>query len=110
MTLIELRNKMLECASADTAYCSEFYEGGLHDHCFAAAYVVQQYFGGEIVCGKIEHDRHAWNLLPNGTYVDLTSCQFGGDGFTPLTDKCKIFKPKTINKRFQEFLNRVQSE
>lgn len=52
--------------------------------CGRVSRVVVAVCGGVIVTGPTQGTRHFWNRLPDGTCVDLTSCQFGGDGFTPL--------------------------
>jgi len=103
-----LKKLLLECASSETAYDSKSYKGGLDGHCFATAYVVKEILGGEIVCGRIHGERHAWNLLDNGELIDLSSEQFvNGDGFTSLSNKYKIHKPRTINPRFIKFYNKI---
>ena len=99
----KIKKLFLKSASKSTAYDPNTYNGDLSGHCFAVAYTIKQLAGGEIVCGKVNGERHAWNLLPNGDEVDYTSCQFGGDGITPLTKYTKIHNPKTINPRFVKF-------
>ena len=49
--------------------------------CSATAQVVRGLLGGEILIAPVSHDGrprgyHAWNLLPDGTEVDLTREQF----------------------------------
>jgi len=45
--------------------------------CVATALIIQDYFGGEILCTKIDGvGPHCWNRLPHGVEVDLTRCQF----------------------------------
>jgi hypothetical protein len=59
--------------------------------------------GGKIVAGTVNGEPHYWNRLPCGTEVDLTSCQYGGDGFTPLAHakiKRVRSKPKRIVPEF----------
>ena len=102
-----IREALLKSASSETAYDPKTYSGGLDEHCFATAYVIQNLIGGKIVCGRINNERHAWNLLEDGRAVDFSSCQFGGDGFSPLTNDYKIHSPKTVNKRFLKFYDRV---
>lgn len=57
----------------------------LAGYCGVVAQVVQGMFGGDIMAGRVDGVRHYWNRLPDGREVDLTSCQFGGDGVTPVT-------------------------
>lgn len=52
--------------------------------CGAVAIMVYGCFGGEIMQGDVDGYPHFWNRLPNGHEVDLTSCQFGGDGYSPI--------------------------
>lgn len=104
-----IRRCLIQVASADTSYSPEVYvtkESKLTGHCFAAAYVVQCFLGGEIITGTVNGERHGWNKI-DGIEFDVTSCQFGGDGLTPLA-KGKVWKmPKKINPRFLKLKERV---
>jgi hypothetical protein len=51
--------------------------------CASVALAVQYLCGGVLVEGLVEDMPHYWNRLPDGTEVDLTSTQFGGDGWNP---------------------------
>lgn len=73
-----IRTALLMAVGQETAYDPETYSGGLDEHCFAVAYVIKNLLGGQIVCGKVNGERHAWNKLENGELVDFSSCQFGG--------------------------------
>lgn len=42
--------------------------------CAVTSFVVQDYFGGEILFCR--HNNHYWNRLPNGEEVDITRNQF----------------------------------
>ncbi len=116
--LQRLRAAALRVAAEDTAFDPSAYAAALADgrsrmtgHCNAMAYVVQSHLGGDIVEGKIGKERHMWNRLPQGVEVDLTSDQFGGDGFTPLARPLRdVPKRKSINPRFRLFRDRVQTE
>ena len=98
--------------SAETAYDPKAWEEHrdvcpLSEHCFAVAYVVQALIGGSILCGRINDERHAWNLLPSGDEIDLSGSQYGGDGLHPV-GKGRLWKqPAAVNPRFQLFLDRV---
>jgi hypothetical protein len=88
--LRQLRRACLAAASEAFA-CHPSYsyprppdESPLAGHCGVVATMIQKMFGGEIVGGKVDGCRHFWNRLPDGREVDLTSCQFGGDGITPV--------------------------
>lgn len=104
---------MLSAASADTAFSPEFYDrtkSPLHLHCGAVACIVKALFGGDIVTGRIKGVQHYWNRLPNYMEIDLTSCQFGGDGFTPLKKGRKVIRKGLTPLRFLLFANRVKEK
>ncbi len=65
----------------------------LAGHCDVVAELVLGLFGGVIVTGRVEGLAHFWNRLPNGREVDLTSCQFGGDGLRPRK-RGKVLQPQ----------------
>ena len=58
--------------------------------CVYVSLTVRGIYGGELLRSTIGNRvrrsclPHFWNRLPVGEEVDLTSDQFGGDGFTPL--------------------------
>ena len=60
-------------------------EGKNDGQCYITALVVQDFFGGEILRCVLNKkgDTHYWNII-DGVGVDLTSDQFGGDGFHPV--------------------------
>lgn len=112
-----LREAALQVASAETSCYPDFYEhrqrkgllkSPLDGHCAAMAHLVQGVYGGEIVTGRIEGAPHYWNRLPDGTEVDLTSCQFGGDGYTPLKKGRKVKRGELVNPRFLLFAEMVR--
>lgn len=75
--------------------------GDLSGKCAAVALIVQAACGGDLIEGWVTFDRYAgchyWNRLPDGSEVDLTSCQFGGDGRTPLTAGEPVARPDLID-------------
>lgn len=88
----------------------------LTGHCAAVAYMVQASFGGDIVTGRITNRiknhywnkvTHYWNRLPDGTEIDLTSCQFGGDGLTPFKKGRKVKRGDLVPIRFLLFAAKV---
>lgn len=109
--LNQIRDALLTVAAADTAYNKQTWLNRgdacpLTGHCFAAAYVVQQLFGGQIISGAIEGIRHGWNCLPDGKTIDLTCTQFKSKS---LTYKGKPWRaPKVVNKRFLLLFERVK--
>jgi hypothetical protein len=103
---------MLKAACPQTACWPDAYrrkkkKSPLYLHCAAAATVVKALFGGDIVTGRVKGIQHYWNRLPDGIELDLTSCQFGGDGFTPFKKGRKVKRQETTNLRFLLFAQRV---
>ena len=69
------------------------YQGCKHDYgkkgfsksygqCYVTARAIHKVFGGKIIRNKEEN--HYWNRLPDGTELDFTSNQLGGDGINPV--------------------------
>jgi hypothetical protein len=44
--------------------------------CAVTALIVQDFFGGDLLCAHINLTPHYWNLLPNRYELDLTKGQF----------------------------------
>jgi hypothetical protein len=44
--------------------------------CAVTALIVQDFFGGDLLCANINLTRHYWNRLPNRCELDLTKGQF----------------------------------
>jgi hypothetical protein len=108
-----LRKVCLRVASAETAFDPEAYDANksrLHGHCGAVSSMLQNIFGGDIMTGKVQGDTHYWNRLPDGVEVDLTSCQFGGDGYTPLVKGRKVKPRMSVQPRFLQFADLVRSK
>lgn len=105
-----LREACLTAADAATSCNPDSYycrKSPLTGHCAAVAYMVQGMFGGEIVTGRVQGWQHYWNRLPDGTEVDLTSCQFGGDGYTPFKKGRKVKRNGLVPLRFLVFAAKV---
>lgn len=79
-------------------------------HCGAVATTIRAILGGDIVTGRVKGTVHFWNRLPDGSEIDLTSCQFGGDGFKPLKKGRKVPKKEgeLTNPKFLLFAERVR--
>ena len=110
------RQAALKIACAETScYPTEYnkrlkkglLKSPLDGHCSAVTFSVRGICGGDIVTGRINKIQHYWNRLPDGEEVDLTSCQFGGDGLKPLKKGRKIKPPKLVNPRFLMFAMKV---
>jgi hypothetical protein len=111
-TLTRLRKALLKSACAETSCSPDGYrrkkiKSPLYLHCAAAATVVKAVLGGDIVTGRVKGVPHYWNRLPDGIEVDLTSCQFGGDGFTPFRKGRKVNRKGPTNLRFLAFAQKV---
>ena len=87
--------------------------------CYITALVVQDFFGGQIVRWKGPDGlgSHYWNILPDGKQVDLTSDQYGGDGFDPIyyigipvTRIEKLYLYPQTASRFARLLKKVSRE
>lgn len=108
-----LRAAMVKAARADTAYAPATWtraKDPLTGHCYAAAHLVQDRFGGEIVKGTVRGQAHAWNRLPGGREVDLTGSQYGGDGMRPLVKGEGLATSRSTNPRFARFAARVDAQ
>lgn len=110
-----IRERVSRITAPDTAYEPEkFMPGTLNQHCGMVSDLIQTIFGGVVLSGKVNGERHLWNRLPDGTEVDLSSDQYGGDGFLPLPDiKGRVSKtmPKSQpNKRYKTFYGRYVKE
>lgn len=106
-----LRRACLAVAGAETSCYPEAYDpkkSPLDGHCGAVSSMIQGIFGGDIVTGKVNGVTHYWNRLPDGTEIDLTSCQFGGDGYTPLQKGRKVKRKGLTNPRFLLFAAKVR--
>jgi hypothetical protein len=111
--LTRIREASLRSASPETSCYPEQYrrkriKSRLYLHCAAVATVVQVLMGGDIVTGRVKGVQHYWNRLPDGKEVDLTSCQFGGDGYTPFKKGRKVKRKGLTDIRFLMFAQRVK--
>lgn len=96
--LLALRERMKRAAGPQTSYDPLDYDSWaekpagwcpLTGHCFVASQIVRERYGGTLMTGTVTRmgrpEVHYWNRLPDGTEVDLTGSQYGGDGLTPVT-------------------------
>ncbi len=101
-----LKAAMCAVASEATAY-GEYNPSvsPLDGHCGAAAYVLHRLFGGEVMSGTIDGERHLWNRLTNKVEVDMTKCQYGKDGFDSLVKGRPMKERKTVNEKHSLFFD-----
>jgi hypothetical protein len=107
-----LREICKRAASHETAYNGDYEPelwGALDNHCGVVSILVNMLYGGTYRHSVIDGERHIWNRLPDGSEVDLTSCQFKGDGFHPLPVESTDYTigPVASSKRLYLFLLRV---
>lgn len=79
----------------------------LRCQCAAVALMVKAACGGELLQGEVGEWEHYWNLLPCGNEIDLTSSQFGGNGWRPLTEGKSVATPDPIPIEFLLFAQRT---
>lgn len=70
--------------------------------CGHVALLVQSMCGGDLVERVVPSPsdsigQHFWNRLPDGTEIDLTSSQFGGDGWNPMFDGRVVLRPELFD-------------
>lgn len=92
-------------AGADTAYGqynpSDLDQGKLHNHCGCVSYVIQKYFGGEILVMK----GHYWNKIGDLQH-DATRQSYR---YHPIYSVSRtVPERKKVNPRFTTFYNRVE--
>ena len=97
-----------------TSWQVDFYKDNpMIGQCVVATLVVNDYLGGDIRCSP--DPTHYWNLLPDGTEVDLTVAQFKGK-FTPsyiVTHKSNEIREELMDicgKRYKLLKSRVESK
>jgi len=87
--LIELKYLLRESVSANTSLIPTLWtkEKWTYGHCAVFCLIVKDYFGGKIQRGllpqewkeKLGYRSHYWNVLDNGTVIDLSREQFPPD-------------------------------
>jgi len=98
----KVRTIIEKCWDNQTAYPKSLKSGSTcrsRGQCYVTALLVEVMFGGEIIHGKIDGESCYWNRVGNSE-VDLTSDQYGGDGFHPVTRGQKTTLLNFNNKRF----------
>jgi len=109
LTIEEVRPLIRAAWGPDTCYPdsreSWSPDNPARDQCGMTALVVQDLLGGELVLGEVQVDgakvgNHYWNVLPDGTKVDLT-----GDQFLPgevVTNGQVVIRPPDAPRRHRE--------
>ena len=122
--LKEIRRILERCWSAETSYyieeeCEDRLSEGVRSfgQCYVTAKALKEVLGWRMVENKSV--KHFWNKLPDGSEVDFTSDQFGGDGIRPImtiVDPRDRFaalmgtpkSPARAKERYQAFLDCVR--
>ncbi|WP_338888754.1 YunG family protein [Rhodococcus sovatensis] len=102
------------CAPEDVSSWTE--ANPSRGQCATTAIVVHDYFGGDLVRGEVhvggvQVDYHWWNLLPDGTDIDLTRTQFSSD--EKVTGRVVIPRPTGATRLDREYAflaNRVATK
>lgn len=108
--------KLLEiiqsCWEADTSFFKDWKPTNpAKGHCSVSALIIQKYFGGMIAYSK--EAKHYWNILPDGTVLDITRKQFSNRKVLPLTEirtRDYVLKNKNINARYKIFEKRIKEK
>ena len=93
----KIRKILEKCWCKETSY---FGKEGSRGQCYVTALVIQDLFGGDILTGVVNNEKHYWNCLPDGTELDFTSDQYGGDGLHPIIEGKKAKRLNRKNKRY----------
>lgn len=78
-------------------------------HCSVSALLLQKHFGGAIIYSK--KSRHYANILPDGTWIDLTRNQFHfkkNIQFDIIKTRHELLKDRDIYKRYCIYEKRVE--
>jgi hypothetical protein len=77
------------------------------NQCVVTALVVQDYFGGKILCRKLTNGKnHFLNKLPDGTEKDFTESQFKDSDIQPIVEQTttrsrnSLLRHKSVEKRY----------
>jgi hypothetical protein len=75
------------------------------------ACLVRAVAGGDLLTGLASNNEpHYWNRLPDGHEIDLTSDQYGGDGYLPITTGSPVEAPEPAPLRSLLFAMAVHQE
>ena len=113
-TLTRIADALREAWAADTCSPDDLARSGWQPdnpawgQCDITALVVNDLFGGELVCGEVylngeQHNYHWWNRLPSGLELDLTREQFRlGQEIVPTRVVAR--PPGPTRRRWAEYL------
>jgi len=113
-TMIKERKLLETVWSRRTAYNSEKWDSETPStgHCYVTALYIAMKYGGTVRWGKHGRFNHYWNEPEGYPPTDLTSDQYGGDGYRPcahiLSRGAKT--PNFNNKKFLLFMREIQKK
>ena len=98
-----------------TSYWPERWSTSLPEagQCLVTALVVQDYLGGELRRCKVGRHRHFWNVLRDGTELDLTAGQFDlphERTEVEAIQRHRLLKTRTTRDRYHLLKRRVEEE
>lgn len=109
---IRLLEIIQDCWEADTSFFKDWKPTNpARGHCSVSALIIQKYFGGMIAYSK--EAKHYWNILPDGTVLDITRKQFSNRKVLPLTEirtRDYVLKNNNINARYKIFEKRIEEK
>ena len=119
--LEQIRNILKTGWNRESSYSTELYEGSdpysSDGQCYITARTLNYIFGWDIIHLRNSDYNHYWNKLKDGTELDFTSDQMGGDGYHPIDEmkgkgKPRIFKSidqvKGLNPRLKKYIKVVK--
>lgn len=111
-TVMEKERKFLETVwSRKTAYNPKKWTPEIPStgHCYITALYIAMKYGGTIRWGKHGRFNHYWNEPENYPPTDLTSDQYGGDGYKPCANIISrgVKTPNFNNRLFKVFMKEV---
>lgn len=105
-----LREILENIWSKETAYPLSLKKGfqtKSRGQCYVTSLLVKKLLGGKVLEGKVKGERHYWNKI-DGREIDLTSDQYGGDGFNPIVSGKEVKRLNWNNKRFLILLKKYR--
>lgn len=112
--LEDLKKALEKSWSADTAFNRKKWiaENPAKGHCWVSSMLVKKYLGGKIKMTSLKDGKsHFWNVLPDGSEVDLTANQFPKDFVCPpgkIVDGRAAFRNPWNYRRFKILEEKVE--
>lgn len=101
--LSRIREALERIWSKDTAHKPSLKTGiqtKSRGQCYVTALLLKDLMGADVVRAKVNGETHYWNRF-SGYEFDLTSDQYGGDGYRPV-----IYDGRKITKRNVNLMNK----